>query len=354
VERGTVDRYEQDGEKWAASRKPVRRDAALAFGARVPTGALRLDAGAGAGRYTNEVGAPVIALDAANTMLRMLGDVAPHALRVRGDLEHLPIRSRALHGAWANMSYLHVPSVRLPLALADLHRALAPGSPVDMQVLHGEYEGDAMPQDSVGGRFFASWTEPHLRDVLTGAGFVVEAAEVEDYVVRARARRERTLADTVGPGMRLLVCGLNPSVYSADRGVGFARPGNRFWPAAMAAGVVSRERDALHALVEHGMGMTDLCKRATVASAELSVDEYRDGAARVERLVRWLQPGAVCFVGLEGWRAAVDPKATAGAQPFPFGGRPAYVMPSTSGLNARSQLPDHIAHFRAAAALADR
>jgi TDG/mug DNA glycosylase family protein len=121
----------------------------------------------------------------------------------------------------------------------------------------------------------------------------------------------------------------------------------------MAAGVVSRERDALHALVEHGMGMTDLCKRATVASAELSVDEYRDGAARVERLVRWLQPGAVCFVGLEGWRAAVDPRATAGEQPRQFGGRPAYVMPSTSGLNARSQLPGHIAHFQAAAALAD-
>ena len=34
------------------------------------------------------------------------------------------------------------------------------------------------------------------------------------------------------------MCGLNPSLYAADAGVGFARPGNRFWPAALAAGIV--------------------------------------------------------------------------------------------------------------------
>ncbi|MBW3573889.1 MAG: G/U mismatch-specific DNA glycosylase, partial [Actinobacteria bacterium] len=84
--------------------------------------------------------------------------------------------------------------------------------------------------------------------------------------------------------MRLLVCGLNPSVYSADRGRGFARPGNRFWPAVTAAGLVSRAHDPRRALVHDGIGMTDLVKRATGASAELSKDEYRTGTARVERL----------------------------------------------------------------------
>jgi hypothetical protein len=59
------------------------------------------------------------------------------------------------------------------------------------------------------------------------------------------------------------------------------------------------------------------------------------------------------MVGLAGWRAAVDRRAVAGVQPEPFGGRPLHLMPSTSGLNAHSQLPDHIAHLRAAAALAD-
>jgi TDG/mug DNA glycosylase family protein len=354
VERDTVERYEVAGQAWADARKPVRREAARAFGRSVRRGALRLDVGAGAGRYTADLGAPVLALDAARAMLELLGPVAPTAWRVQADLEALPLRRACGAGAWSNMTYHHVPRTRLPLALADLHRALEPGSPVDIQVLHGPYEGDALPGDDIGGRFFAAWERQHLVDVVTGAGFDVHRAEVEDDVVRIAGARAATLADTVGAGMRLLVCGLNPSIYSAERGLGFARPGNRFWPAAMAAGLVDRALDPRHAFVHHGVGMTDLCKRATVASAELAADEYRYGAARVERLVGWLRPAAVCFVGLEGWRSAIDRKAVAGEQPEGFGGRPAYLMPSTSGLNASSRIDDLIAHLRAAADLADR
>jgi TDG/mug DNA glycosylase family protein len=153
--------------------------------------------------------------------------------------------------------------------------------------------------------------------------------------------------------MRLLVCGLNPSVFSADAGVGFARPGNRFWPAALAAGIVATDRSPDLALADHGIGMTDIVKRATVAAAELTADEYRAGLARVERLVAWLRPGAVCFVGLAGWRAAVDRRAAAGIQPAALAGVPVYVMPSTSGLNARTPLAELAEHLRAAARLAD-
>lgn len=352
MERATVERYETHGHQWAANRTPVRRDAAIAFGRRVPDGAMRLDVGAGAGRYTNEVGHPVVALDAAMSMLDLMAGVAPAAMRVQADLEALPLRRGGAGGSWANMSYHHVPRVRLPLALADLHRAMAVGAPLDIQVVHGDYEGTALPGDDVGDRFFGAWSQQGLVDVVAGAGFGVESSEVDGDVVRAAGHRARTLADTVGPGMRLLICGLNPSVYSADRGFGFARPGNRFWPAVVAAGLVGRPRDPVHALAHHGIGMTDLAKRATVASAELSTQEYCEGAARVERLVRWLRPGAVCFVGLEGWRAAVDRNAVAGPQKGGFGGRPAYLMPSTSGLNARSRLDDLVAHLRAAASLA--
>ena len=79
-------------------------------------------------------------------------------------------------------------------------------------------------------------------DVVVGAGFeVVDVGEEsgdDDGWVHLLATRSRTLPDLVGPGMRLLMCGLNPSLYAADAGVGFARPGNRFWPAALAAGIV--------------------------------------------------------------------------------------------------------------------
>jgi TDG/mug DNA glycosylase family protein len=362
VERATVERYETDGPRWAADRAPVRRSDAKAFARRVPTGGLRLDVGAGAGRYTGDLGRPVVALDAARTMLDLLRAAHPqrhHVLAVQADVEALPFRTAGLAGAWSNMTHHHLPRARLPLALADLHRALEVGAPLDLQVVHGDHDGPGLPGDDLGDRWFSAWTAPALADVVVGAGFALDddpgGVEVDPThdVVRVRATRARTLADTVGPGMRLLVCGLNPSLYSADRGVGYARPGNRFWKAVVAAGLVSAEHalDPRAVLEHHGIGITDLCKRATVASAELSRDEYRAGAARVERLTTWLQPGAVCFVGLEGWRAAVDRRAVAGPQPQRFGGRPAYVIPSTSGLNAHSRLDDLVDHFRAAARL---
>jgi TDG/mug DNA glycosylase family protein len=152
----------------------------------------------------------------------------------------------------------------------------------------------------------------------------------------------------------MLVCGLNPSVYSADRGIGFARPGNRFWPAALEAGIVTRDRDPWHAVRHHGIGFTDVVKRATPNADVLTTDEYRDGWRRIEHLAAWLQPRVVAFVGLAAWRAAVDRAAVAGLQPTPIGGRPAYVLPSTSGRNAHSSLADLVAHFAAADEVAAR
>jgi hypothetical protein len=58
----------------------------------------------------------------------------------------------------------------------------------------------------------------------------------------------------------------------------------------------------------------------------------------------------VLFVGLAGWRAAVDRTASAGLQPGLFGGVPAYVMPSTSGLNAHSTPATLTAHMAEALA----
>jgi double-stranded uracil-DNA glycosylase len=226
---------------------------------------------------------------------------------------------------------------QLPMTLAHLHWDMAVGTTLTLEVDRGDQEGERVDR---------------LRDLVVGAGFAIDDVVVEDLSIRMRARRERTLPDTVGPGMRLLVCGLNPSVYAADAGVGYARPGNRFWPAARAAGVVERDRDPVDALVHHGMGMTDLVKHATTGASALTAAEYRAGAARVERLVRWLRPAAVCFVGLAGWRAAVNPHAAAGQQGAGgFGGVPAYVMPSTSGANAHARLDDLADHLRAAAAL---
>ena len=204
--------------------------------------------------------------------------------------------------------------VDVPLALWRLHRATPVGEQVRLR----------FPADADAGL------------LLEGGGFSNDGT------------RLRTLADCVGPGMRLLVCGLNPSLYAADAGIGFARPGNRFWPALLASRLARRDRDPLALLADERIGMTDIVKRATVSAAELDRDEYRHGVARLERLVGWLQPAAVCCVGFDGWRKAVDPKAVAGWQTGVLGGRPVYVMPNPSGLNAHTNVAHLAAHFAAA------
>jgi hypothetical protein len=53
---------------------------------------------------------------------------------------------------------------------------------------------------------------------------------------------------------------------------------------------------------------------------------------------------------LAGWRAAVARAAEPGPQPERFAGTPSYVMPSTSGLNARVSRAELAAHLGAALA----
>jgi double-stranded uracil-DNA glycosylase len=358
MDRRTIDVYEREAIAYSERRRAYAPERAAAFAAAVRAGGVRLDLGAGPGHYLPYLGTPVVLADAAPAMLaearRRHGPVPAIAC----DLEALALRPGRLAGVWASKCLQHIPAARLPLALAGLHRALEVGGLLDLSLFGGDGEARTGAGDDFPDRLFTSWPPDVLADLLIGGGFTVDAVELSSRpdgwdAVSARATRARTLPDTVGPGMRLLMCGLNPSLYSADAGVGFARPGNRFWPAALAAGIVSTARSPDRALADHGVGMTDLVKRATVAAAELTAAEYRAGLDRVRRLVAWLRPGAVCFVGLAGWRAAVDRRAVAGVQPDDLGGVPVYVMPSTSGLNARVPVADLADHMRAAARLAD-
>ena len=233
---------------------------------------------------------------------------------------------------------LDVAAADLPLALAELHWSVPAGQRIELHVRVR--------------RAPRGWSPGALEHVVGGAGFSVLDLTGEAKRAVLRTRREVSLPDTVAPAMQVLFCGLNPSIYAAERGIAFARPGNRFWPALRASGLVSVDRDPLEALRSNGVGITDLVKRATVRSAELAAAEYVQGLHRVEHLVRWLKPEVVCFVGLEGWRAAVDRVATAGPVTGGLGGRPLYLMPSTSGLNAHSPLAALVEHIARARALA--
>lgn len=339
MDRRTVDAYEGDGaERYRRERTGSSR--AARFGASVD--GWRADIGCGPGHDTVALGSPLVSLDASMAMLR---HVHPSAGRVQADLAALPLRRGALRGAWAAKSYQHVEHEMLPLALADLQRSLVVSAPVELTMFpgHGAMRTDA--RDSFPERLFALWEPDRLAEVVHGAGFDDVTVDADEHRIVVRAVRARMLPDLVGPGLRVLFCGYNPSLYAADTGIAFARPGNRFWPAALAAGLVSVDRDPWHAVRHHGVGWTDLVKRASVAAAELRKEELHAGFARVERLCAWLRPNAVCILGVGGWRTLVDRKAVVGWQPATLGGSPVYVMPNPSGLNASTQHAGYVEHL---------
>ncbi len=355
LDRATAAVYEANALEWTEARDGKDVSAAARLMTRAPGRGPILDVGCGPGFFLAELPDGSVGLDPTAGFLELLADRVPNALGVRGEAGALPFRSESIGGVLANHVYQHLHRHDLPMAFADLHRVLEIDAPAEIVVFGGDSEltyTDAT--DSFPGRGYSFWPADRFHDVLVGAGFEIEQfksrPDEESSPLIAGVRRSRTLPDIVGPDMRLLVCGLNPSVYSADVAVGFGRPGNRFWPAALAAGLVTLDRDPRHAYTHHGMGMTDLVKRATPRADELSKDEYADGVGRLDRLCAWLQPEAVCMVGLAGWRAAVNRRALAGWQKQHLGGRPVYLMPSTSGLNAHSSLDELANHLREASA----
>ncbi len=91
-----------------------------------------------------------------------------------------------------------------------------------------------------------------------------------------------------------------------------------------------------HALLDYGLGITNVCARPSRSASELTRDELAAGARALERKVRRLQPRAVVLVGLTIYQQIFGRDATpgAGAKPQTFGGAPLFVVPNPSGLNA--------------------
>jgi TDG/mug DNA glycosylase family protein len=164
------------------------------------------------------------------------------------------------------------------------------------------------------------------------------------------------LGPILGPGLRVLFVGINPSLRSAEVGHHFARPGNRFWPTLYAAGFTPRRLrpDEDHELPAYGIGVTNLATRATRAADDLTADELRAGAAELERTVRRHRPRLVAMVGLTAYRLAFGrPGASMGLQGDEVGGRPVWVLPNPSGLNAHYKPADFARLYAQARRYAD-
>jgi TDG/mug DNA glycosylase family protein len=168
------------------------------------------------------------------------------------------------------------------------------------------------------------------------------------------AARGAGVPDLIGPGLSVLFCGINPSLYSAVVGHHFARPGNRFWPALHLGGFTPRRFDAWEgpALLALGYGVTNVVARATAAADELRPAELAQGGRTLAAKVRRYRPRFVAVLGVTAYRAAFGrPRAGLGRQPEPLAGAAVWVLPNPSGLNAHYQAADLgrlFAAFRAA------
>jgi double-stranded uracil-DNA glycosylase len=155
--------------------------------------------------------------------------------------------------------------------------------------------------------------------------------------------RGKTVPDLIAPHLRVLFCGINPGLYSAATRHHFARPGNRFWPALHLAGFTPRvispfdERE----LLDLGLGITNVVARGTASADELTSDELRHGAKRLDAKVRRFTPKFLAVLGVGAYRAAFDrPTAKIGLQDETLGPTRLWVLPNPSGLNAHFQLAD--------------
>ncbi len=158
----------------------------------------------------------------------------------------------------------------------------------------------------------------------------------------------RTVPDVIAPGLDVLFCGINPGLYSGAVGHHFARPGNRFWRTLHGAAFTPRllTPDEERALLDFGLGITNLVRRATAGAADLEDEELKAGASRLAAAVAAFRPRAVAVLGVSAYRTAFGrADAGVGVQVEPLAGALVWVLPNPSGLNAHYQLPDLVRAF---------
>lgn len=220
----------------------------------------------------------------------------------------------------------------MPLELYHLHRSLRETTASASVRLRAE-----------------DWHDERLTDVTHLCGLTWSAAgeTATDRTVEVEA--VVTAPATIGPAMRLLIVGVNPSPKSAETMVPFGRNGNRFWPAVLRAGLATVDRDPAD-LLEHGrVGMADLSKIVTRRADEVPAAELAAGFERLGRIVTWLRPAVVAVLGVTAWRTATGERSVAlGRQPTDLAGVPLWILPNPSGLNAHTSVDDMAERLAAA------
>ncbi|MBV9991495.1 MAG: mismatch-specific DNA-glycosylase [Alphaproteobacteria bacterium] len=145
------------------------------------------------------------------------------------------------------------------------------------------------------------------------------------------------LPDVLSPGLDVVFVGTAAGTRSADEGIYYAHPGNKFWRTAIAIGLLPKgfaPADFRRA-VEHGIGFTDMCKTRSGSDVEIGSDGF--DRARFERSIRRVTPRAVAFTSKKAasaWLRVPTSKLRYGEQDAVDGFPAVFVLPSPSGAAA--------------------
>jgi double-stranded uracil-DNA glycosylase len=155
--------------------------------------------------------------------------------------------------------------------------------------------------------------------------------------------------DILGPGVRLVFCGINPGFRSADAGAHFANPRNDFWRLLAAAGFTPRPLDPSEqwSLLDRGYGLTNAAPRTTRGSSDLRQADFAGSAERLEQIAAELRPEGIAFVGKAAYEGAFRERPELGLQDRRLADTWLFVLPSTSPANAAVPYEERLRWFAA-------
>jgi len=165
----------------------------------------------------------------------------------------------------------------------------------------------------------------------------------------------KTLPDYLRKGMKLVIVGCNPSESSVRAGHYYAGRGNQFWPMLYESGVVPEPFDYPddRRIIEFGIGLTDLVKKPTRGVEELTREDFAEGRIVLSQKLEEFTPRVVALTARSSTSSLPSGKCNFGLQKANLYGAQVYVLPSTSGQNARGK-SDRLKHFRKLAQLVER
>ncbi len=155
--------------------------------------------------------------------------------------------------------------------------------------------------------------------------------------------------DVLGPGVRVVFCGINPGRVSAAAGAPFANPRNDFWRLLHASGFTPGllQPEEARVLLRYGVGLTNAARRTTKGSGDLRKADFAGAAERLEEIARSLRPVAIGLVGKAAYIGAFGGRVEHGLQESKLVETALFVLPSTSPANAAVPWDERLRWFRA-------